>query len=233
MQSNTSTIEGDAYVRKLLKYLSTHKARLAVPPHFVQVKQSNKPEVSATAAGGIPVGNIWQQSYTIATLGLDPTSSPLNSTLATVFSLGLTSGTSGVPATALSPAASTSAGVKPLTLRLPPDRILYLLLLFQASSSSALAASPFIRPTDTPLPPGVSIHPTDLHEAGKSEEGREGDVQSVRSWVGSLRSVGGVFSSNSKGKAGEDGKWTSWFSGGSRKKETMDDGTLAPFVTWE
>ncbi|KAJ9118340.1 hypothetical protein QFC22_004256 [Naganishia vaughanmartiniae] len=226
MVSNTATIDGDAYVRKLLKYLSTHKARLAVPPHFVQVKQSSKTEATG-AAGSIPVGNIWQQSYTIATLGLDPTSSPLNSTLATVFSLGLASGASGVPTTALAPTASTSAGVRPLTLRLPPDRILYLLLLFQASPSSALASSPFIRPTDTPLPPGVSIHPTDLHGAGKSEEGREGDVQSVRSWVGSLRSVGGVFSSNSKGKAGEDGKWTSWFAGGSRKKETMDAGMFA------
>ncbi|KAJ9099950.1 hypothetical protein QFC21_003958 [Naganishia friedmannii] len=224
MQSNTATIEGDAYVRKLLKYLSTHKARLAVPPHFVQVKQSSRTEPSG-AAGGIPVGNIWQQSYTIATLGLDPTSSPLNSTLATVFSLGLASGASGVPATALAPTASASAGVKPLTLRLPPDRILYLLLLFQASPSSGLASSPLIRPTDTPLPSGVSIHPTDLHAVGKSEEGREGDVQSVRSWVGSLRSVGGVFSGGSKGKAGEDGKWTSWFAGGSRKKETMDDDT--------
>lgn len=44
-------------------------------------------------------------------------------------------------------------------------------------------------------------------------------MQSVRSWVGSLRSVGGVFGG---GKKGEDAGWTGWFGG--RKREEMDFG---------
>lgn len=202
-------IDGDAYVRKLLKYLDTHKSRLAAPPYAPQ------PSSAAPSPGGLPVGNVWQQTYTIATLGLDPSSSPLNPTLATVFSLGLAS-TAGVPATT-----TRAPTVKPLTLRLPPDRILYLLLLFQSSSTPAIATSSLIRPTDEPLPPGVSVLPSDYRDQGD----REGDVQSVRSWVGSLRSVGGVFA-GSKGKDAGGG-WTSWFGSGQRKRESMDLGAFS------
>lgn len=197
-----STIPGDEYLAKLLKYLTTHKHRLTAPPF---------PSLPSPSAAGLPVGNIWQQSYTIATLGLDPTSSPLNPGLATVFSLGL-AGTAGVPTVE----GTRAAQVKPLTLRLPPDRILYLLLLFQASGNTTLSTSPLIRPTDEPLPPGVSVLPSDYRD---QKGGKEGDVQSVRSWVGSLRSVGGVFGG---GKKGEDAGWTGWFGG--RKREEMDFG---------
>lgn len=204
-----STISGDEYLAKLLKYLTTHKHRLTAPPF---------PSLPSPSAAGLPVGNIWQQSYTIATLGLDPTSSPLNPGLATVFSLGL-AGTAGVPTVE----STRAAQVKPLTLRLPPDRILYLLLLFQASSNTTLSTSPLIRPTDEPLPPGVSVLPSDYRDQG---EGKEGDVQSVRSWVGSLRSVGGVFG----GKKGKGEGWTGWFGG--RKREEMDFGaSLIHFIS--
>jgi hypothetical protein len=203
-----TTIRGDDYLAKLLKYLDTHKHRLTAPPFPTQ----------PTSSTSLPVGNVWQQSYTIATLGLDPSSSPLNPTLATVFSLGLAGPTTaGVPRVE----GTQAAQVKPLTLRLPPDRILYLLLLFQASSNTSISSSPLIRPTDEPLPEGVNVLPSDYTDG---QEGKEGDVQSVRSWVGSLRSVGGVFGGS---KSSEKGSWTGWFGGG-RKKEPMDLGTSSP-----
>lgn len=200
-----SPISGPTYLAKLLKYLSTHKARLAAPPY---------PDAAPSPAAA---GSFWEQTYTIATLGLDPTSAPLNGTLAQVFSLGLT-GAAGAPAAAQRQAQGPTT--KPLTLRLPPDRILFLLLMFQASNHPALASSPLIRPTDEPLPEGVAVHPSDR----TGEQGREGDVASVRSWVGSLRSVGGVFTSSERRN---DSGWTSWF-GGRRKDTGPDLGTSFP-----
>ncbi|KAJ9101651.1 hypothetical protein QFC20_005184 [Naganishia adeliensis] len=76
-------------------------------------------------------------------------------------------------------------------------------------------------PTDgRTAPPGVSVLPSDYRD---QEGGKEGDVQSVRSWVGSLRSVGGVFGG---GKKGKDAGWTGWFGG--RKREEMDFGAPDP-----
>lgn len=199
-----SPVPGLTYLAKLLKYLSTHKARLAAPPY---------PDAPPSPAAA---GSFWEQTYTIATLGLDPSSAPLNGTLAQVFSLGL-AGAAGAPAAAQRQVQGPTT--KPLTLRLPPDRILFLLLMFQASTLPALASSPLIRPTDEPLPDGVAVHPSDR----TGEEGREGDVASVRSWVGSLRSVGGVFTS---GERRNDSGWTSWFGG--RRKDTGPDLGTSP-----
>jgi hypothetical protein len=207
-------IEGQTYLLKLLKYLDTNKSRLAAVPYGPTPSSST---ASPDSSGG--AGNLWQQTYTIATLGLDPSSAPLNPTLATLFSLGLSSAAGAPAATQQS---NTGTTTKPLTLRLPPDRILYLLLMFQSSSQPRIASSPLIRPTDVPLPNGVTCHPSDLDGGGKAE--REGDVASVRSWVGSLRSVGGVFGGDGKGRKSES--WTSWFGATSRRKETLDIGTF-------
>jgi hypothetical protein len=202
-------IEGSEYLSKLLKFLSTNKTRLATPPHASTV--------------GTPVGNVWQQTYTIATLGLDPQSSPLNPTLAQVFSLGLAS-PSTTPRTATGKN-TVRADVKPLTLRLPPDRLLYLLLLFQDSPTSSISSSPNLGKTDIPVPSGIQL----VAGAGGHIKGREGsqegDVKSIQSWVGSLKSVGGVFGAGGSGKkkASDSGStWTTWFGGA--KRETMDNG---------
>jgi hypothetical protein len=203
-------VEGEVYISKLLKFLSTNKTRLSTPPH--------------ASAVGTPVGNVWQQTWTIATLGLDPNSSPLNPTLAQVFSLGLATPTS-TPRAAISTGKPVKADVKPLTLRLPPDRLLYLLLLFQSSPTSSISSSPNLGKTDIPVPPGVQL------VAGSALTGtagsQEGDVKSIQSWVGSLKSVGGVFGTGSSGrkKASDTGStWTTWFGGA--KKEAMDQGTF-------
>jgi hypothetical protein len=205
-------VEGSEYISKLLKFLSTNKTRLATPPH--------------ASAVGTPVGNVWQQTYTIATLGLDPQSSPLNPTLAQVFSLGLAS-PSTTPRSASSSGrpATVRADVKPLTLRLPPDRLLYLLLLFQDSPTASISSSPNLGKTDVPVPPGIQlVAGTGGYVKGR-EGSQEGDVKSIQSWVGSLKSVGGVFGSGGSGrkKSSDTGStWTTWFGGS--KRETMDDG---------
>lgn len=215
-------IEGQTYLLKLLKYLDTNKSRLAAVP-YGPTTQSSSTASSPDPGGAGGAGNLWQQTYTIATLGLDPSSAPLNPTLATLFSLGLSSA-AGAPAAAQQSNTTGTTTTKPLTLRLPPDRILYLLLMFQSSSQPRIATSPFIRPTDVPLPSGVTCHPSDLDGGGGKAE-REGDVASVRSWVGSLRSVGGVFGGGD-GRGRKSESWTSWFGATSRRKEPHDIGTL-------
>jgi hypothetical protein len=205
-------LEGSAYVSKLLKFLSANRARLAQPPH---------------AAQPTGPGNLWQQSYTLLTLGLDPNSSPLSWNLAVPLTLGFGSGSSSSKTQEAQKKASgstASSGVKPLTLRLPPDRLLYLLLLFQSSPTPALSSSPNIGRTDVPVPPGVQLVASRPGSDG-ADVSREGDVKSVRSWVGSLRSVGlgTVFGQGRSNRSTKQGGW-GWFGG---KKEVMDDGELA------
>ncbi|GHJ89764.1 hypothetical protein NliqN6_6166 [Naganishia liquefaciens] len=212
-------IRGDAYLVKLLKYLDTHKSRLAAPPHAAAAPSSATGTATDTATD-TTAGSLWQQTYTIATLGLDPSSAPLNPALATVFSLGLSSA-AGAPAAAAAQQQHVSHRArKPLTLRLPPDRILFLLLMFQASTTPAISTSPLIRPTDVALPTGVAVHPAASPD-GADGQVREGDVASVRSWVGSLRSVGGAFAGGGGGRKADS--WTSWFGGGTKRKEAALD----------
>lgn len=246
------TISGQEYVSKLIKYLSVNKTRLATPPYTAVVERgtTNNSNHDGTQGAGHSggyslAGNFWQQSYTIATLGLDPKSSPLNPTLAQVFSLGIASPATA-PRTSLSNSAPQRGGsggqsgaeggarrrpdVKPLTLRLPPDRLLYLILLFQASSNPSIKSSPNLGKTDVPLPPGTHVAGARQSHHESIGQAREGDVRSVQSWVGSLKSVGGVFGSGSgSSNSGSQGSsssssWTSWFGGGGSKRETMDDG---------
>jgi hypothetical protein len=69
-------------------------------------------------------------------------------------------------------------------LRLPPDRLLYLLLRWQSLPQSL----PHVGRTDEPIPPNVAVQARGARiapEGGKVD----GDVGSVRSWVGSMRSV--------------------------------------------
>ncbi len=201
-------LEGAEYVNKLLKFLAANKARLALPPHANQ--------------GPAGPGNLWQQSYTLLTLGLDPNSAALSWDLAVPLTLGF--GGKAVhddqrkASKQVSPA---STSLKPLTLRLPPDRLLYLLLLFQSSPTPSLSSSPNIGRTDVPVPAGVHLVPSGGNDTGSQ---REGDVKSVRSWVGSLRSVGlgSMFGSSAGGskKSSSGGGWR-WLGG---KKEGMDEG---------
>ncbi len=197
--SRPPPLDGHTYILKLLKFLSANRARLSQPPH-----------ASPTTTGP---GNVWQQSYTLLTLGLDPSSSDLSWNLAVPLTLGFGGGRKDGKKS--SSTAGSGSSVKPLTLRLPPDRLLFLLLLFQSSPSPSLSQSPNIGPLDIPVPPGVHLTPS------TNEVEKEGDVTSVRSWVGSLRSVG-LGSWGTKGKDGRNGGsgW-GWFGG---KKEVMDDG---------
>jgi hypothetical protein len=203
-------LDGHSYLVKLLKFLSANRARLAQPPH---VAHSTGP------------GNVWQQSYTLLTLGLDPSSSSLSWNLAVPLTLGFGGGGKEGKSDGKKPSATTgsSQSVKPLTLRLPPDRLLFLLLLFQSSPSPSLSQSPNIGPLDIPVPPGV-------HITSSAKDGeKEGDVKSVRSWVGSLRSVGlGNWGGSSGRESGKGGSGWGWFGG---KKEVMDDGESKSFVS--
>ncbi|ORX35657.1 hypothetical protein BD324DRAFT_652205 [Kockovaella imperatae] len=154
------TISGTAYLVTLHKYLSLNLSRLAPP---VPGKQA----FSETPS--------WlQQSYTLLTLGLDPSSAPLSKHLKVPLTLGF--GTSQT-APRLQPA-------KPFLLRLPPDRLLYLLLRWQ----SCREPLPHVGRTDEPIAPGVPVAARGA-KVDAREKRNEGDVRSVRSWVGSMRSV--------------------------------------------
>jgi hypothetical protein len=69
-------------------------------------------------------------------------------------------------------------------LRLPPDRLLYLLLRWQ----SLPQALPHVGRTDVPISPGVPVASRGARVDERERKG-QGDVDSVKSWVGSMRSV--------------------------------------------
>lgn len=134
-----------------------------------------------------------QQAYTVFTLGLDPSSAPLSRNLKVPLTLGF--GT---------PQAPRGPPPKPLLLRMPPDRLLYLMLRWQSLPQGL----PHVGRTDVPVPDGVVLAARgEIEERGK---GKEGDVRSVRSWVGSMRSV-------------SMGSEMGWF-----KKQEMNEGETTP-----
>lgn len=182
--SRPQPIDGAAYVDQLLRFLGKNRERLSTPNPLL-----------APSRGGKSSSSFLQQTWTLATLGLDPTSAPLNPTLTSILSLGLASST---------PSPTASSGPRPLTLRLPPDRLLFLLLLFQATPS--LRSSPNIGNIDVPIPDGLQIQTG----SGGAAESKEGDVKSTSSWVGS------VLSTTSTRRGGI----SSWLGG---KKQEMDE----------
>ncbi|WVR06832.1 hypothetical protein IAU60_003868 [Kwoniella sp. DSM 27419] len=152
-------VTGIAYLTKLHKYLQVNAGRLS----------PSGPSKSAPTA--------LQQTYTLLTLGLDPSSAPLSRSLKVPLTLGF-----GTPAQPRTP----NRPVRPLLLRLPPDRLLYLLLKWQSLPQSL----PHVGRTDVPIEPGVPVAARGARaDERASGGGVEGDVRSVRSWVGSMRSV--------------------------------------------
>ncbi|KAK6909757.1 hypothetical protein I203_103779 [Kwoniella mangroviensis CBS 8507] len=160
-------INGAAYLTKLHKYLQVNSSRLS----------PFGPSRSTPT--------ILQQSYTLLTLGLDPSSAPLSRFLKVPLTLGF-----GQPSTSKRRIPPRSP--KPLLLRLPPDRLLYLLLRWQSLPQSLN----HVGRTDVPIEEGV---PVAARGARIDDRKLEGDVKSVRSWVGSMRSVsmGSLMSSQS------------------------------------
>jgi hypothetical protein len=149
----TDPIPGKDYLTLLHKYL-----------------QSNLPRLSPSSSAPT---SILSQSYTLLTLGLDPSSQPLHRSLKVPLTLGF-----GTPAPA------PKGPIKPLTLRLPPDRLLYLLLRWQALPQNLA----HVGRTDVAIEDGVPF--TSRGAAERNGQKRDdGDVTSVRSWVGSMRSV--------------------------------------------
>lgn len=184
--SRPPPIQGASYVDSLLRFLGKNRERLSTP----------NPLLAPSRAKG---SSFLQQTWTVATLGLDPTSAPLNPTLTSILSLGLATPTPS----------PTASGPRPLTLRLPPDRLLFLLLLFQATPS--LRNSPNIGKIDVPLPDGLQIQTG----SGAAAEGKEGDVKSVSSWVGSVLST----TSTRRGSG-----WSGWLK--SKKQDLDEDSKL-------
>ncbi|WWD17055.1 hypothetical protein CI109_101492 [Kwoniella shandongensis] len=167
-------ITGTAYLTKLHKYLKVNASRLAPASTSSRTTQPS----SSTSASFL------QQSYTLLTLGLDPSSAPLSRAVKVPLTLGF--GTPSNPrqsAATSSPRRTPTPTVKPLLLRLPPDRLLYLLLRWQSLPQSL----PHVGRTDVPIEDGVPV----AARGARVDERRaqEGDVKSVMSWVGSMRSV--------------------------------------------
>ena len=162
-------LSGAAYLGTLHKYLLANFTKLA-PPRT-------------------PAEATWlQQSYTLLTLGLDPTSAPLSRTLKVPLTLGF--GGSN-PSTSVRNGSSPSTRAqsqlpsrRPLVLRLPPDRLLYLLLRWQSLPQKLQ----HVGRTDEPIAPGVPIGARGARADTRVRRGG-GDVESVRSWAGSMRSV--------------------------------------------
>jgi hypothetical protein len=181
--ADTDPIAGSTYITKLHKYLKL-----------------NLPRIAPTSKGPPPPPSFFQQSYTLLTLGLDPNSAPLSRNVKIPLTLGF--GTPSPPKQA----------VKPLLLRLPPDRLLYLLLRWQSLPQGLH----HVGRTDVPINQGVPVAARGARADGR--EGRaDGDVQSVRSWVGSMRSVS-MGSTRSRGTIPGMG----WFG----KKEQVNEGML-------
>ncbi|WRT66634.1 uncharacterized protein IL334_003593 [Kwoniella shivajii] len=179
-------INGAAYLTKLHKYLQINASKLS----------PSGPSKHAPT--------ILQQSYTLLTLGLDPNSVPLSRSLKVPLTLGF-----GQPST--SPRVQPKS-IKPLLLRLPPDRLLYLLLRWQSLPQSLS----HVGRTDVPIEEGVPVAARGARIDERGNRGVEGDVTSVRSWVGSMRSVSmGSLVSKESGRG--------WFS---RKEEINEDQIL-------
>lgn len=162
-------MSGRDYILKLRRYFAANLSRLAPPVR----KHADASWLS--------------QSYTLFTLGLDPNSAPLSRSLKVPLTLGF--GT---------PSAPRPTPQKPVLLRLPPDKLLYLLLRWQSLPQELQ----HVGRTDVPVPVGVSVSA----RGATAPRYADGDVDSVRSWVGSIRSV----------SVGRD----SWFA----KKEEIDEG---------
>jgi hypothetical protein len=174
-------IQGSDYLRKLHRYLTANIARLAP-------QRPTEP-------------TFFQQSYTLLTLGLDPSSRPLSRNVKVPLTLGF--GT---------PAETKPVPLKPVLLRLPPDRLLYLLLRWQ----SLPQALPHVGRTDVPISPGVPVAARGARVDERDRKG-EGDVDSVKSWVGSMRSV-------SLGTVGSQATTIPGFGWMSKKKEEVTEG---------
>lgn len=151
-------LPGAEYISTLYKYLSTNQSRFAPPT------RPSPPEPS-----------LLQQSYTLLTLGLDPNSAPLSRNVKAPLTLGF-----GLPSTRTPPRPPP----KPLLLRLPPDRLLYLLLRWQSLPQGLQ----HVGRTDEPVSPGISVAARGARVDMRDRKS-DGDVESVRSWVGSMRSV--------------------------------------------
>lgn len=193
--SQPAPIPGSSYISTLHSYLTANASRIATP-------SSSKTSQE---------GSILQQSYTLLTLGLDPNSAPLSRSLVVPLSLGF----AGSSAPSSRKASSSSA--KPLTIRLPPDRLLYLLLRWQDLPQ----ALPHVGKTDEPIPPGISTAARGARggqDAGARKQ--EGDVQSVRSWVGSVRTASGQSSISKNYAPSRNSGWGSWW--GSSRKELSE-----------
>ncbi|ORY26155.1 hypothetical protein BCR39DRAFT_589822 [Naematelia encephala] len=185
--SESEPLPGREYLIKLQKYLKTNLTRLAPGP--ISRSPSNP--------------SILQQSYTLLTLGLDPNSQPLSNNIKIPLTFGF-----GQPSTPSPPRTPS----KPILLRLPPDRLLYLLLRWQSLPQGL----PHVGRTDVPIAPGVPV----AARGARSDERvgkEEGDVRSVRSWVGSMRSVS--IGSLAPGR----GMGMGWFS---KKEEVNEDQIL-------
>lgn len=181
--SEPAPVSGREYLIKLRKYLGANLSRLAPAP----------------PPRGKPRDASWlQQSYTVFTLGLDPNSAPLSRNVKIPLTLGF--GTPSVPPNKLA---------KPVLLRLPPDKLLYLLLRWQSLPQQLN----HVGHTDVPVPEGVAVSARGARAAQRGSR-VDGDVDSVRSWVGSIRSVsmrpntegGGGFGWWSKPKTVEEGE---------------------------
>lgn len=182
-EPDTEPISGAAYLVKLHKYLSANLPRLA------------------PAQRGPPAdASFLSQSYTLLTLGLDPTSAPLSRNVKVPLTLGF-----GTPS---APARQHSS--KPLLLRLSPDRLLYLLLRWQSLPQSL----PHVGRTDVPIEAGIPAAAKGATADGRGKRA-DGDVQSVRSWVGSMRSVSMGSMASVKTMPG-----MGWF----RKEEKVNEG---------
>lgn len=156
---DTRPTPGAEYLRKLHKYLNVNIGRLA-------------PQRPAPPS-------ILQQSYTLLTLGLDPSSQPLSRNIKVPLTLGFGGGSASA-----SSDKGKAVAPKPVLLRLPPDRLLYLLLRWQSLPQSL----PHVGRTDVPISPGVPVAARGARVDERDQKG-DGDVDSVKSWVGSMRSV--------------------------------------------
>lgn len=168
------------YLVKLRKYLGANLSRLAPP----------------LPGGGKRDASWLQQSYTILTLGLDPSSAPLSQSVKIPLTLGFAS-----------PQTPARTYTKPLLLRLPPDKLLYLLLRWQSLPQNL----PHVGQTDVPVPPGVAVAARGAQVPRATN--LDGDVESVRSWAGSIRTV-------SMGTLGKSEGGFGWFS----KPKEVDEG---------
>jgi hypothetical protein len=178
-------VQGSDYILKLHKYLKANISRLAPAPQ--------RPSEAT----------FLQQSYTLLTLGLDPSSRPLSRNIKVPLTLGF-----GTPVEA--PATPT----KPILLRLPPDRLLYLLLRWQSLPQGV----PHVGRTDVPISPGVPVAARGAR-VDERERKSQGDVDSVKSWVGSMRSV-------SMGTIGSQATIPGFGWMGMGKKEEVTEGQL-------